>query len=191
MNSSPTSYPLVCTPQEVLAILAGRQTQVRRPITPPLPHRTDQLGDHSICLGDHPKHHDCSEHARNLTSPFGGPQDLLLVQEQLGGDGQPRNQHQSILLEVSEVRIQRLQDISEADCLRSGISEVPFRPDDGFPMCIGYMVGPDDGKSSLQTDPRITFQRTWDRDNEDSRPDAAWAWNPLVWAVTFRRTHAP
>jgi len=33
---------------------------------------------------------------------------------------------------------------------RTCITEVPFRPDDGFPICVGYMVGPDDGKTGLR-----------------------------------------
>lgn len=33
---------------------------------------------------------------------------------------------------------------------RSCISEVHFRPDDGFPVCLGYMVGKDDGRTTLQ-----------------------------------------
>lgn len=33
---------------------------------------------------------------------------------------------------------------------RTCVTKVPFRPDDGFPICDGYMVGPDDGKTGLQ-----------------------------------------
>ncbi len=33
------------------------------------------------------------------------------------------------------------------------VTEVPFRPDDGFPICAGYMVGADDGKSTLYPTP--------------------------------------
>jgi len=34
------------------------------------------------------------------------------------------------------------------------VTEVLFRPDDGWPLCYGYMVGPDDGKSILHPTPQ-------------------------------------
>lgn len=34
---------------------------------------------------------------------------------------------------------------------RSCVTMVLFRPDDGFPICEGWMIGPDDGKTPLQT----------------------------------------
>jgi hypothetical protein len=33
------------------------------------------------------------------------------------------------------------------------VTAVEFRPDDGYPLCWGYMVGEDDGKSALYTTP--------------------------------------
>ena len=50
--------------------------------------------------------------------------------------------------------VERLQDITEKQALTEGIVGVPFRPDDGWPICTGYMVGPDDGKTGLHPDPR-------------------------------------
>lgn len=38
------------------------------------------------------------------------------------------------------------------------VSEVLFRPDDGFPLCYGYMVGPDDGKSGLYPTPEEAIE---------------------------------
>ncbi len=34
------------------------------------------------------------------------------------------------------------------------VTTVVFRPDDGYPLCDGYMIGPDDGKTLLHTTPK-------------------------------------
>lgn len=38
------------------------------------------------------------------------------------------------------------------------VSEVAFVPGDGFPPCLGYMVGADDGKSSLYPTPDAAIE---------------------------------
>lgn len=40
------------------------------------------------------------------------------------------------------------------------VTRVPFRPDDGFPICDGYMVGLDDGKTVLCSTPEEAVA-TW------------------------------
>lgn len=40
----------------------------------------------------------------------------------------------------------------------AAVSVVLFRPDDGFPLCYGYMVGPDDGKSVLYPTPEEAIE---------------------------------
>ena len=64
-----------------------------------------------------------------------------------------------ILLEVTEVRVQRLQEMSEDDALAEGRS---LNPND----LAGF------------------FPDTWDSINGKSHP---WASNPWVWAITFKR----
>lgn len=86
-----------------------------------------------------------------------------------------------ILLEISDVRVERLQDITEKQALAEGIVGVPFRPDDGWPICTGYMVGPDDGKTGLQTTAVKAFAGLWSSTGGD------WDFNPWVWCVSFRR----
>ncbi|WP_421526344.1 hypothetical protein [Pseudomonas yamanorum] len=86
-----------------------------------------------------------------------------------------------ILLEITDVRIERLQDISEAQALAEGIVGVAFRPDDGWPICTGYMVGPDDGKTGLQTTAAKAFAGLWDSVGGN------WNANPWVWVVEFKR----
>jgi hypothetical protein len=84
-----------------------------------------------------------------------------------------------ITLEVTDVRVERLQDISEADALAEGI----VRQHDG-----GY--GLPDGSHYHHTDPRISYWSLWDAINGQGATEA----NPWVWAVSFQRvqptTHA-
>jgi len=88
-----------------------------------------------------------------------------------------------LTLEITAVRVERRNDISTGDCLAEGIVEVPFRPDDGFPMCLGYMVGPNDGKTSLKVTPQEAY-----RDLVESiHGPGSWELNPWVWVVQFKR----
>ncbi|MDR6886087.1 MULTISPECIES: hypothetical protein [Variovorax] len=74
-------------------------------------------------------------------------------------------------LEVTGVRIERLQDISEADARAEGAP--------------GYEEGVDEPPPSddYQWSYRASFQRLWERINGAE----SWAANPWVWVVEFRR----
>lgn len=85
-----------------------------------------------------------------------------------------------ILLEITDVRVERLQDISESQAIAEGIVGVAFRPDDGWPICTGYMVGPDDGKTGLETAAVKAFTGLWKSTGGD------WDANPWVWVVEFK-----
>jgi hypothetical protein len=69
-----------------------------------------------------------------------------------------------ITLEVTGVRVQRLQEISEEDARAEGTA------------------GPFD---ALFT-PRLRFERLWDSINS-ARPNCSWEANPWVWCMSFRR----
>lgn len=86
-----------------------------------------------------------------------------------------------VLLEITAVRVERLQDITEAQAMAEGIVGVAFRPDDGWPICTGYMVGPDDGKTGLQTTAAKAFAGHWESVGGD------WNANPWVWVVEFKK----
>lgn len=89
-----------------------------------------------------------------------------------------------ITLEVTEVRAERLQAISEDDAKAEGVTMVPFYPDDGLPLSQGFMFGKDDGASPLHNSAAKAFARLWDAINADR---ASWASNPWVWVISFRR----
>lgn len=65
----------------VRAILEGRKTQTRRIIKSQPKPGWNQLGGAQFCAGEHPKHHDCSEHAFELKCPYGQPGNRLWVRE--------------------------------------------------------------------------------------------------------------
>lgn len=88
-----------------------------------------------------------------------------------------------ITLEVTDVRVERLQDISKADAMAEGIVECPIPADDEGPRRIGYMVGPDDGKSGLSVTPIEPYRALWKSINGPR----SWGENPWVWVVSFKR----
>lgn len=75
-----------------------------------------------------------------------------------------------ITLEVTSVRVERLQDISEADALAEGIVET--RGGFGLP----------DGSHYHAADPRISYWSLWDAINGAGSSER----DPWVWAVAFR-----
>lgn len=81
-----------------------------------------------------------------------------------------------ITLEVTDVRIERLQGISEADAQAEGTScHVCGRTMDGY--------GEDDCHCFHRKAGVIDFQRLWESINGPE----SWTANPWVWAITFRR----
>jgi hypothetical protein len=73
-----------------------------------------------------------------------------------------------ILLEITDVRVQRLQEISDEDARAEGIDL------QGFRSLTEGIAG---------REHRIKFHDLW----EDIHGDGSWNTNPWVWAITFRR----
>jgi hypothetical protein len=76
-----------------------------------------------------------------------------------------------LTLEVTDVRVERLQDITEADILAEGVTVDVAAKLTGIPW------------SSLPT-LHHGWQAVWDSINADRAP---WASNPWVWVVSFRK----
>jgi hypothetical protein len=110
-----------------------------------------------------------------------------------------------ILLEITAVRVERLQDISEADAAAEGIeplfsaSEIALRPElaSPLPSYKNYLWhgmhgawGTGNAKSdawpyqfSAYKEAILSFSSLW----ESINGAGSWALNPWVWAVEFRR----
>lgn len=80
-----------------------------------------------------------------------------------------------ITLEVTGVRVERLQDISAGDCISEGI---------GFDVRYGGHCLPD-GSHFHASDPRVSYWSLWDAINGAGSVER----NPLVWVVAFRKAH--
>jgi len=80
-----------------------------------------------------------------------------------------------ILLEITDVRVQRLQDISQEDARAEGCTASGFVP---------TYSDPDNraGDPDYET-PTDAFQRLW----ATIHSARSWEANPWVWAITFRR----
>jgi hypothetical protein len=81
-----------------------------------------------------------------------------------------------LTLEITDVRVQRLQDISESDAYAEGVT-IP--PEQAFVS---------NGNPHLRNEARCAFSDLW----ESINGPGSWAANPWVWAVSFGRevTHA-
>jgi hypothetical protein len=132
-----------------------------------------------------------------LTCPYGQPGDRLWVREawartsvfpgtemvvyregdnrtDYGGPWKPGihmfRRDSRITLEVTGVRVERLQDISEADALAEGIVQLR---DGGFGLPAG--------EHYHATDPRISYWSLWEHINGAGSVEA----NPWVWVIEW------
>lgn len=81
-----------------------------------------------------------------------------------------------ITLEVTEVRVQRIQEISEEDAKAEGIAEVE-----------GKRGVWDGGGPAMGPNPQVAFMRLWNSINESR--GYGWDANPWVWVIGFRRVN--
>jgi len=88
-----------------------------------------------------------------------------------------------ITLEIVEVRVQRLQEISEGDAQAEGVE--PYTPPHGHISPEQRVPGPGFDRCRLGDQPhRLPFADLWDSINGKRCP---WSSNPWCWCLTFRR----
>jgi hypothetical protein len=195
-----TDHPILMSAPMVRAILAGTKTQTRRAIKPQ-PESRPGMGCTRLVFKNRkgaPLLEEALEAPgpllRNALCPYGSPGERLWLREtwapltkgyayradpcwNASPDGRWRSSihmpraASRITLEITEVRVQRLQDISEADAVAEGI--VPTHDGYGLP----------DGSHFHAADPRICYWSLWDSINGQGSTES----NPWVWAVSFRR----
>ena len=84
-----------------------------------------------------------------------------------------RRHHSRITLEVVSVRVERLQDITEADAIAEGVERLT--EDDGWRCYLNERGG--------YTNAITSFRSLW----ESINGPGSWAANPWVWRVEFKR----
>lgn len=90
-----------------------------------------------------------------------------------------------ITLEITGLKVERLQDISSADCIAEGIESDVFDQTIGFRNYLeknDFFVHWADGKD-FDDAAKESYQSLW---NTINGPDS-WAQNPWVWAIQFKR----
>lgn len=184
--------PILFSAQMVRALLAGTKTQTRRAVKPRKdPDYGCQMAPGEIAGDEHPER----------LCPYGRPGDRLWVRETwltVNGDDtfyradyladpagdrahgvawtpsihMPRARSR-ITLEVTGVRVERLQDISEEDARAEGVER------SGECNWRDYLDHPHNDFTSA----RRSYRSLWDSINGPGSWDA----NPWVWVVEFRR----
>lgn len=193
--------PILFSAPMVRAILAGTKTQTRRSVKPPRGYRWLDLAVGTMVNdGGHKKHISdlrspygepgdrlwvretwaYGTHAMNAKRDEDGP--FVYAADNYGTQGRlcdrwrpsihmPRAASR-ITLEITGVRVERLQDISEADARAEGIG----RYDNGT-------FGLDDPAACMGPSAAVAYMRLW---NHINGPDS-WGANPWVWCLEFRR----
>lgn len=202
--------PILFSGPMVRAILAGRKTQTRRVV---------KLNDAGrVARGGRQWHID-DDHAA-LACPYGQPGDRLWVREtwarayvhqalsehyvyaagdnstDYGGPWKPSihmpRAASRITLEVTDVRVERLQDISEADAIAEGMDPSPGLVGDDDLAVRDVIAAHDAARGTFlgMAVPVARFVLLWDSINGKQPGVTNWNANPWVWVVSFRRLEA-
>lgn len=179
--------PVLFSAPMVRAILEGRKTQTRRVAK----------GVNFISSSGAPMNIDADSDDWSVKCPYGQPGDRLWVREafqfssdyplyraddeagHIDGGWRPSihmpRWASRITLEVTGVRVERLQDISEADAVAEGIE--PTMPNPGPWNWKDYLA------EGCHTHAILSYKTLW----ESINGPGSWDKNPLVWVVEFRR----
>lgn len=87
-----------------------------------------------------------------------------------------------ITLEITDIRVERIRDISTEDCLREGIEKWAFEDDFAYGINGGHI---DNGRKSGHATPTGAFLSLWD--GIYFKKGYGWDANPWVWVIEFRR----
>lgn len=186
----------------VRAILAGQKTVTRRVVKPPHDFllaggaKLEHLARVPFAVGDRlwvretwglRRHHDVTDWNRASVKGVRFRDEWVLDYRADWGPSQeacfwrpsihmPRWASR-LTLAVTDVRAERLQNITEEQAKAEGITG---------PFDVGYQAYriPDDSKPRFSS-ARAAFECLWDSIN-GKRGGRAWAYNPWVWAVSFQ-----
>ena len=86
-----------------------------------------------------------------------------------------------ITLEITDIRVERVQDISEKDAKAEGISR------DTAYECNGWVPSYNDPDSGGYADYIAAYRTLWDSLN--AKRGYSWESNPWVWVISFKQIH--
>ena len=189
--------PIIFSAPMVRALLEGRKSMTRRIVKPqPKEWAANSNGSWPIEW--------VGEKAVPLSCPYGSPGDRLWVREthwineeeaivEYREEGEMPEHMQGerwrpsihmprwasrITLEITGVRVERVQDITPADCECEGITgKTLASPVRGLPY-EEYS----NGDGIIYTEPRLAFRALWD----SIHGDGAWERNEWVWVISFK-----
>jgi hypothetical protein len=201
--------PILFSGPMIRALLDGSKTQTRRIIRfdDPMPTGTPTLMDNEdlIYWAWGPDHYIC---------PYGVPGDRLWVRETFRDENPEGSKNPSLVefaaecrsdcmgwrpsifmprwacrlhLEITEVRVERLQDISESGAMAEGVEKTPdaenlaVDPFRNKPSWRGYL----NGGRAYRDSARDSYASLWDSLN--AKRGFGWDTNPWVWVMSFRR----
>jgi len=158
--------PIIFNTEMVRAILDGRKTQTRRIVSKKWLTLVEKvLEANGKWVWDTAD--------AELTTPYGRPGDILWVRETVCIP--PVNWAARIFLRVTDLRVERLQNITEADGQAEGIERISLGPDE----IDGVQVHP------MTSTYRAAFSAAWDAIY--SKRGFGWQNNPWVWVAEFQR----
>jgi hypothetical protein len=197
--------PILFSKPMVFAIMDGIKTQTRRVVKPQPDEYAAMQGDQCMLVHDSsPDMHN----SELIACPYGKPGDQLWVKETVWVDADTKEfkwyAHQRIFkvdrvrdnarlwpsihmkrawsriqLEITGVRVERLQDISEDDAKAEGVESdhTEFEMIYWVEGVTGYKLSERYAASAKEA-----YQRLWETINGDGSWDA----NPWVWVVEFK-----
>ena len=87
-----------------------------------------------------------------------------------------KQEHSRLTLEITDIKVERLQDISKKDCIKEGIEKMWLEENEDFPR---YTFG----KHSF-FEVKEVFRDWWNSTHK--KPEEKFEVNPFVWVVEFK-----
>jgi len=161
--------PIIMSAESVQAILDGRKTQTRR-VVRPQPFEIDSFGNP---LWGEPKK-DLGYRYDKRHNPYNKGNILRI---KIG------NKITDITLGITNIRVERLQDITEDDAFNEGIEIITTESITGDidASCKNYLKKDD----YFKNDAISSYKSLWDKLN--AKRGYSWDSNPFVWVIEFRR----
>lgn len=185
--------PILFSGTMVQALLDGRKTQTRRVVRPQPAHGVLLCPWVDTLWAEQDAQGGCRCHFAPVRNLYGQPGDRLWVRETWHLWGPPEHQileyradcadaenytwrpsifmprrFSRITLEITDVRVERVRDISEADARAEGVTNA----DEGS--------NPIDGSHTI-----ANFANLWEKIN--TKRDYGWQANPWVWVIGFKQ----